>query len=128
MKERDLYYFAHPYTVKDKNGNNLHVGEEANFNLCNIRCVELLKRGYNIYSPISMTHPIHIRSPEFLANEEYKLWIKLDDLVIEKTDFKGIILAPNWEESTGCKNEKNIFGEKGLEILFYGDILKEQLK
>jgi len=122
--DKELYYFAHPYTVKDKDGNNLKSGEEANFNLCNMRVAELLRRGYFIYSPISHSHPIHVREPDFLANNEYQLWVDLDNLIIEKTKFKGIILAPEWENSKGCLDEKKTFEKKGLEILFYKDLIK----
>ena len=118
-----LYYFAHPYTCKDKEGKIIHVGEEANFNLCNIRGGELIEKGYMIYSPISHTHTIHVSNPQFLANNEYELWLKLDNLIIDKTDFDGIILAPEWESSNGCKKEKLIFEGKGLEVLFYEDII-----
>ena len=122
-----IYYFAHPYTCKDKNGISILQGEEANFNLACVRSNELLKRGYLIYSPIIHSHSMHIKDPEFLKNREYQLWIELDNRTIELTQFKGIILAPSWETSSGCKGEYETFKKKGLEILLYEEVIKEPI-
>lgn len=121
----NLYYFAHPYTVKNENGTVNLTGQEANFNLCCVRSVELIKLGFFVYSPIAHTHPMHIRDPEFLRTNEYKLWMDLDKELIDRTKFNGIILAPNWERSNGCRTEKEIFEGRGLEVLFYDKLIKE---
>jgi hypothetical protein len=50
-------------------------------------------------------------------------------LIIDKTAFNGIILAPRWETSTGCKNEKRKFEDKmgsDLITLLYDEIIREQ--
>lgn len=123
--DRGLWYFAHPYTCRDKEGNFVSMGEEANFALCNFRAAELLDRGFNIYSPISHTHPIYRASPSMLARQEHELWYQLDNEVIDKTDWAGIILAPNWELSSGCKAEKDRITSRGLPYRLYDDIMKE---
>lgn len=120
-----IWYFAHPYTVKDKDGKNVHVGEQANFQQACMKTGELMKRGYMVYSPIAHTHPVHAISPEFIKNDEYKLWVKLDELIIEKTKFSGIILAPNWETSSGCKAERKEFEKKKLQVLLYEHLMLE---
>ncbi|KKN35451.1 hypothetical protein LCGC14_0783540 [marine sediment metagenome] len=117
MREEELYYFAHPYTAKDKRA------ETANFNLCCIRSAKLLKLGYRIYAPICHTHPIHMAWPDFLENDERDLWISLDNLIINKTLFEGIILAPRWELSSGCQGEKQLFETQEKQILLYKDIV-----
>ena len=118
-----LWYFAHPYTCKDANGNYVPAGEDANFALANIRSGELLKRGYNVYSPISHTHPIHKATPDFLQRHEHEMWYVLDNQVIEKTDFKGIILAPEWEKSSGCRGELAMFKAQGKAVKYYAEIV-----
>lgn len=123
---RGLYYFAHPYTCKDKDGKYVPEGEDANFNLSNIRAAELLIRGYNVYAPISHTHPIHRACPEFLARHEHELWYQLDNEFIDKVEWEGIILAPGWERSSGCRAEKERIEAKGLKVLLYNDIVKEE--
>lgn len=118
MTEEELYYFAHPYTAKDKRA------EVANFNLCCIRTAKLMKIGYRVYSPICHTHPIHLAWPDFLENDERQLWIDLDNLIIKRTAFAGIILAPRWELSSGCQGERALFVDMGKPILFYKDLIK----
>ena len=120
---KGLWYFAHPYTCKDENGNYVPEGEDANFNVCNYRSGRLLARGYNIYSPISHTHPIHRASPVFLARHEHELWYELDLDFIAKTDFTGIILAPGWKSSKGCMLEKETFEDQGKPVLYYDDLV-----
>ncbi len=119
-----LYYFAHCYTVKDDEGRFVPEGENANFDLCNYRSGRLLLAGYNIYSPTSHTHPIHRATPEFMQKHEHKMWYDLDISFLENANFTGIILAPGWENSTGCLIEKNWFEANGGEVLYYNDIVK----
>jgi hypothetical protein len=123
---RGLYYFAHPYTCRDDDGNFIPAGEEANFQLANIRAAELFNRGYNLYSPISHTHPIHRASPVFLQRHEHELWYQLDNEFIDKTHWSGIILAPGWENSAGCRAEKERIEKRGLAVLLYEDIVWER--
>lgn len=117
--KKGLFYFAHPYTVKDKDGNYVPEAEEANFQLANYRAGRLLLAGYNIYSPISHTHPIHRATIEFLKKHEHKLWYDFDLAFIEHANFTGIILAPGWEESEGCRLEYEIFRRTDKPILLY---------
>lgn len=119
-----LYYFAHQYTAKDAQGKNLLDKERENFELSCVRSAELIKLGYNIYSPISHSHPIHVTSEKWLQTGEYKIWVNLNNLMIERTKFDGIILSPEWETSSGCKAEKKLFESKGLEILLYHDLIE----
>lgn len=124
-----LYYFAHPYTTKDDKGCYVHEAEEANFRLCCYRSSRLLLAGYNIYSPISHTHPIHLSCPEFLQAHEHELWYKLDIAFIEHAGFTGLILAPNWGNSSGCKLEYDWFLKhrrsdgRSHDILMYKNII-----
>ena len=119
-----MWYFAHPYTCRDKDGNFISEGEEANFHICNARSAELLDAGYNIYSPISHTHPIYRASPSMLSRQEHELWYQLDNEFIDSTKWAGIILAPGWEKSSGCRAEKERIEAKGLPSLLYTDIIK----
>ena len=129
IASKGLWYFAHPYTCRDKDGSYVPEGEEANFNICNMRAAELLIRGYNVYAPISHTHPIHRACPIFLAQHEHDIWYKLDNEVIARTDWNGIILAPKWGESGGCKAEYDWFlshkrrDGKPHEILKYSNLI-----
>lgn len=128
MTSKGLWYFAHPYTARNKGSRFVPEAEDANFQISNFRAGELLKRGYNVYSPISHTHPIHRATPDFLKNEEHDMWYHLDKDFIDKTDWAGIILAPGWETSKGCVTELKRFQRKGLKSKLYEDILKEPVE
>jgi hypothetical protein len=120
---KGLFYFAHPYTVKDSKGNYVPEAEEANFRLCCYRASRLLLLGYNIYSPISHTHPIHLASPELLQRHEHEMWYKLDEQFLEKCDFDGIILAPGWKHSVGCRAEHTWFLIHKKRIMLYDTLI-----
>lgn len=121
---KGLWYFAHPYTCRDENGHYVPEGEEANFQLANYRSGRLLLLGYNVYSPISHTHPIHRATPEFLARHEHEAWYRLDMDLISRTRFTGIILAPGWENSKGCIEERKWFESREFPVLFYEDVIR----
>ena len=117
---KGLYYFAHPYT---SNG----LAEEANFRLCAYRSGRLIQAGYNVYSPIAHTHPIHVATPEFLqlpSETMWRMWCRLDNDFIARTTWTGLILAPGWEHSKGCTAERKIFEEQLQKpILLYSEII-----
>ena len=123
MDNKGFYYFAHPYTCRDSEGKFVPEAEDANFQLCNQRAARLMEKGYNIYSPISHTHPIHRASPTFLARHEHEMWYHLDNEFLERCTWDGIILAPGWAGSKGCLGEKAWFDSEGLPSLLYEEIV-----
>ena len=126
MNSNGLYYFAHPYTTKDAEGRFVPESEEANFQLANYRASRLFLLGFNVYSPISHTHPIHRSCPEFLTkpgDAMWEMWCGLDLDFMKHTDFAGIILAPGWEDSRGCVAERKAFMDRGKEVYLFADIL-----
>ena len=118
-----LYYFAHPLTARDSCGNRSEEREYLNYLNSLQRTAKLLSLGYNVISPIPHSYKINEELKK-LRIEDYG-WYSLDNEMIEKTNFNGIILAPNWESSFGCREEKKKFEEKGLEVLLYEDIVKD---
>lgn len=97
-----LYYFAHPYT-----GNYAE-----NYDLCMERSNKLLDLGYYHINPLTHSVPLHEmkeRSDEF--------WYEFDLEILKRCD--GIILAPKWNLSKGCKLEFVKAKELGLEIIHY---------
>ena len=127
MKTKGLFYFAHPYTVKDKDGRYVLAAEDANYALCNYRGGQLVIRGYNIISPISHFQSIHMATSELLKNHEHQLYYQLDQEVIDKCQWDGIIMAPDWEHSPGCGAERLEFLRKCLPVLFYEEIMREEI-
>ena len=84
-KSKGLFYFAHPYTVKDIHGKRMPIAEEANFRMCNHRAANLIYLGFNVYSPISATHVIGYSLPGLVKSADVKMWYRLDNEIIDKT-------------------------------------------
>ncbi len=118
-----LWWFAHPYTCLDSSGNPVLAAEEANFRLCCWRTAQLILRGYNVYSPVCHSHPIHMACAEFLTRNEHALWYRLDKDLLERATWTGIICAPGWQNSKGCVQEKAWFEQRGLPVQWWENIV-----
>ena len=123
MTDRKLYYFAHPFTVLDSNGARNRAAEHARFLRCAMRTGELIKRGFNVFSPICQFPPVEDACPEFLMGGGPD-WLSLDMQIIERCRFDGIVLAPGWEKSAGCVAEMRAFVLAGLPVLYYADLVR----
>jgi len=121
--KRGLWYFAHPLTAMKEDGSRDWEKERENFHLANKRAVELLRRGYNIFSPISHSYPIQ---DEAGHEEDCQFpWYLLDEDIIRRTKWDGLILAPGWENSKGCNAERRLFESLKLPIKLYQEIIEE---
>ena len=105
-----LFYFAHPYDSTDNT-------PAKNYQLCNQRAVKLIDLGYMIFSPITHSHPLHV-----IKKHPSEFWMSIDRLIMPMC--MGLILAPRWKESRGCKEEYEYFKSIGRMILFYEDLIK----
>jgi len=112
------WYLAHPYTCKDRDGRYIFEGEVANFYLANLRAAQLIDAGWKIYSPISHTHPIHAAYPSFVGGQVHAPWYEYDNDFIRIVPFVGIILSPEWEGSSGCRDEKELFEQLGRKVMY----------
>jgi len=120
-----LYYFAHIYSADTEEG------RICNYKLCCRRSAKLLLKGYNIFSPITHSHPIEAASPEMLlwsVEKRWQFWIDIDMALLEYIKFTGAIFAPLWGKSAGCMREYDWFlfhrrsDGKPYEILQYNKI------
>jgi len=119
-----IYYFAHPYTCYPLNSPFRIAGEEANYKICCVRSAKLVEAGYIIFSPIAHSQSIHRCSPKLIGQDVQQIWITTNDLIIARTNFNGVILAPEWKDSVGCKHELKLFkAQKDKEVLYYKDII-----
>ena len=117
--EPGLWYAAAVYSVKMPDGRYCLAAEEANFRLACIRAGRLIADGWLIFSPIAHSHAIHVAYAPFLAREEHKLWYRVDNAIIRTVPFRGIILPPEWQDSTGCTAEKRLFESLGREVWYF---------
>ena len=116
-----LWYFAHHYSAWDETGALCPEGMEQNFQLCCRRAAHLIEAHWHIYAPVSHTHPIKMAYPPFAAADSEQRWYDFDNYFIEAIPFAGLILAPGWEQSRGCRSEKERFAQLGCPVLYFQD-------
>lgn len=96
-----LWYLAHPYTSPHR--------EQENFESACQFAAALLEAGFYVYSPISHTHPLHQYMGIMTKEEEYALYLPFGKEFAKRCD--GLILAPAWAGSRGCREEYAWFRE-----------------
>lgn len=114
----NLYYFSHPYTSYCSARQEKLLQEEANYKTCLERTASLIAAGYPCYSPIVMTHQIHLLTPQ-----PPSYWIELDLSILSSGIFVGIIMAPGWKKSKGCMLELERAQGLGLYMFEYLDLV-----
>ena len=101
-----LWYLAHPYS-----GN-----EEENLKLSIKRTNILLNHKIMVFNPLTHSHALQLdkaRKSEF--------WYDFDLKILKKC--VGIIFAPKWEQSLGCRLEMKEAMRLGMTPLFYESVL-----
>jgi nucleoside 2-deoxyribosyltransferase len=92
--------------------------EEKSFTLANEIAAELIRKGYIVFSPISMSHPIATIGG---LQGDWETWKKIDLEFIKWCDEVIVIdfdeVAVN--ESTGVQDELKFAKEIGKPILYY---------
>lgn len=109
-----IYYLAHPYM------GDIEQNLKSSINITN----HLLDVGYNIFNPLTHSHYL-----DLVNKREESFWYALDIRFLIKMD--GIIMAPNWRDSKGCKKELELAIKirekkyKDFEILYYTNIMRQ---
>lgn len=102
-----LWYLAHPYISNP----------EKNFKEVNKIGADLVNRGYFIFSPISMTHPIDVELIKQEIHKSNEFWYEFDFVTANRCD--GLILSGKWSISKGCLNELTFFEDRSKPVLLY---------
>lgn len=103
-------YLASPYTHPDKSI------KAQRFESVNKKAAELMNRGYCVFSPISMTHPIAIAKD---LPGHWEFWEKQDKPFIEWCDEFHIYCLPGWRESKGIKAEFEIAKSLNKKVILH---------
>ena len=116
---KGLWYLAHPYTAD--------TADEISRNVVSADTIaaRLIDKGYQIYSPISHTHQMHLIGVQLglWKVSEWKMWMDIDFEFIKHCE--GIIMSPYWSRSKGCRIELETFEDNGKKILYAEDLLED---
>lgn len=107
FNERPLIYLASPYTHKDPK-----VAEER-FHKINRAAAKLMNEGHNVFSPISMCHPISMAHD---LPTTWEFWKSLDYAFLSCSYKLVVLKLDGYKESVGVNAEIKIAKEMGIVI------------
>lgn len=110
MKDIKIY-LACPYSDPDM------AVKVKRFEAVNKKAGELIKAGYIVFSPISMTHPIAI-GKDFPGDWEF--WKRQDRPFIEWCDEFHVLCLDGWQESRGVMTELEIAKSLNKRVVYHG--------
>jgi hypothetical protein len=118
QKASKIVYLAGPYTHE-----SLEVREQR-FNAITNAAVFLIGRGYIVFSPVTMTHPIDI----VLAGRHNTLgtdfWVTFDEAFMNVCSEMAVLRIDGWEASSGLMRECHFFKERGRPVWYlYPELL-----
>lgn len=103
-------YIACPYSSE------LESVRELRFQLVCKKTAELMEQGYNVFSPISHSHPVSKYTKTDACDSEF--WIYQDLPLLEWADELWIYKLKGWENSKGIKKEIEYAKRLGKQIKY----------
>ena len=111
--KRHVVYLACPYGDGDARL------RRERFEAATRAAAQLIKQGYIVYSPITMTHPIDavLGGGKETLGSDY--WVDYDKAFMDFCSEMIILRAPGWDESRGIKREIEYFAarEKPIRLM-----------
>ena len=106
---RPLVYLAVPYSHVD-----LDVRVKR-FEASNVATAELMKDGYYVFSPISMSHPI---AEQCSTPGDWNFWAKFDTAFISCCHKLFVLTLDGWDKSIGVTAEIKIANDMGIQVIY----------
>ena len=102
-----MIYLASPYSKFTE-------GQTAAFLDAAMLTGKLIKRGFDVFSPVVHGHPLAVYGgvPQFDA----ALWERVNRPYLEWCDELYVATMPGWQESAGVAHEIKYFADNGLPI------------
>lgn len=111
-----MIYLAQPYTL-------YHVGREASFIEAARITAALVKRGYDVFSPIVHGHPLSEYAD--IPPEDWRFWDKINAPFIRLCDRCFVVTLAGWRDSRGVTHEIDAFRKAGKPISFVDPVRLE---
>lgn len=117
---KHLIYLASPHTHADP------AVVDLRFKQARVATVNLMRKGFIVYSPIVYTHPLWRLSQEEMPGsilkglDEWKHedWIAFDKHMMDRCDECLVLQIEGWETSVGVKMEMEYFISAGKPISY----------
>jgi len=107
----NIIYLACPYTDKDPKV------RLSRFELATAAAATLVRRGFIVFSPITMTHPLDVvlAGRDTLGSD---FWVQFDEAFMNKCSEIVVLQIEGWEHSSGVRREIEYFKQRGKPVSF----------
>lgn len=113
MSIRPLSYLAAPYTKLNPDGSlDKQAMEERYIEITKAAGWLLNEHGWNVFSPITHSHPLHVLCPDVGA--DWQTWQKIDLEYIDCSRRIIVFRIPGWSKSIGVTAERKYAKKSGL--------------
>ena len=110
MSKRYLTYLAGPYSHPSP------AVQEGRYILLTQAAGWLMNaRGWNVFSPITHSHPLHKHAD---MRGDWAFWKKVDTEYVKLSKRIVVLTLPGWDKSVGVTAELKIARRLGLPVLF----------
>ena len=106
--KRELIYLACPYSDPSA------TVRLQRFQQATKAAAALIRRGYFVFSPITMTHPIDLVlavDGETLGSD---FWVRFDEAFMQLCSRISVVTLPGWQKSSGVAREIAYFAARGV--------------
>ena len=110
--KKPLVYLACPYSDPQMSV------QQFRFEMANRMAAHLMKKGYFVFSPISMCHPIAVQCG---LPGSFDFWADLDRAFLSCCNKMVVLQLPGWKDSKGIKAEIKIADEFKIDIEFISE-------
>jgi hypothetical protein len=107
----NIIYLACPYTDKDPKV------RLSRFELATAAAATLVRRGFIVFSPITMTHPLDVvlAGCDTLGSD---FWVQFDRAFMDKCSEIVVLQIEGWDHSSGVRREIEYFKQCGKRVSF----------
>jgi Domain of unknown function (DUF1937) len=112
LPQKRIIYLACPYTDPDPSV------RERRFHAATRAAASLIKEGYIVYSPITMTHPIDIVLTGDTTTLGSDYWVNFDQAFMDLCSEIIVLKIGGWDKSSGVQREIRYFKAQGKNISF----------
>ena len=102
---KKLIYLASPYS------SSCEATRERRFEAACIATGALMRKGYVVFSPIALAHPIAVRCG---LPKGWEYWKQFDETFLSACSYPVVLQLPGWDVSEGVKAETLVADDLGL--------------